>query len=143
MRVPTAAPYTMPKQSIMTMTPPTLNFTNKLTAPSLINNNNKIANSPFLQMPHKITKRGLIHSPKQPLDNEVELRLDFNVLKDAPPLVELEDHEYPEWLWDIAKPQLSLYDIGRIPQEDWDIPILRRKFKLERRDIIKGEQCNN
>ena len=93
---------------------------------------------PMSLAPFHIAKRGLILKPKTPLDKEVDLLMDFNVLKEAKPIVELPDAEYPAWLWHVADPQQSLYDISKIPQDEMTIPTMRRKFKLERRELIKG-----
>lgn len=88
--------------------------------------------------PFNMAKRNLILKPKAPLDPEVDLLFEFNILKDAKPITELPDAEYPAWLWNIADTQQSLYDISKIPQDEMTIPTMRRKFKLERRDLIRN-----
>lgn len=90
------------------------------------------------QNPLTMAKRGLILKPKQPLDNNVELRLEFNVIKAAEPIVELPDDQYPAWIWNLGNPDKSLYEIGKLQEDDMDLATVRRKFKLERRESIKS-----
>jgi len=85
-----------------------------------------------------LAKRGLILKPKAPLDPNQDLLFEFNILKEAKPIVELPDSEYPDWLWTVADPQQSLYDISKIPEAEMNITTMRRKFKLDRRELIRN-----
>lgn len=95
-----------------------------------------------LNTPFTMAKRTLIHKPKAPLDNDTELRMDFNVLKAAEPIAELEDDQYPEWIWTVADLQPSLYELSKVPENEMTIEQVRRKFKLDRREIIKGNNTS-
>lgn len=151
-----AAPHKMQMQSMMTinkkapMTPAFLRATSMsavpmfaaatpTTTPAMLTTPFNAFNMPsVLNTPFTMARRGIIHKPKTPLDNDTELRMDFTVLKASEPIVEMEDDQYPEWIWTVADLQPSLYELSKVPEEEMTIEQVRRKFKLDRRGIIKG-----
>ncbi len=68
--------------------------------------------------------------------------LDFVKEKEAP--VVLPREEYPSWVSELVKPQVSLAALRRIPNEEADDPEIRRYLKLTRRQRIreKNEQAS-
>ena len=47
------------------------------------------------------------------MNPSVSLRLDLNVLKDAPAIEEKPDAEYPAWLWTVHNPLPTLFELQK------------------------------
>ncbi|KAK9867814.1 hypothetical protein WJX84_000683 [Apatococcus fuscideae] len=53
-----------------------------------------------------------------------------------------EDSEYPDWLWELSKRDISLYELNKQNEEDLEFPQLARKLKLSNRNDIRDRNTS-
>lgn len=77
------------------------------------------------------------------VEQGVTLRLDeFQIIKGAPKIVEKPDSEYPEWLWTVHQPLITLDELRKIGFDGMTDMQKKRYFRLLRRQLIKTNNAS-